>query len=204
MDLSPTYFVFGLAVILSYFSSTEASPLSGRSRKGENHSHSCPDQDLTSILGDRRHHLQHFTPDLLCSSQIPSATAPNENSTSHPAKKMVVIESNSVTRSGSSNQLPGCSDEDLAAVAFPLTSQVSPCQFHLTCQYDPERYPAVLYQAVRTKGSPDSSLCPGNSICKSVHQKIVVLRKTKVGSCPIWRFYEEKVVRSFRCQASEV
>ena len=158
----------------------------------------CPTQDPAELLGERRHHLQHFTPDLLCGSSKAVSSQANLAGNSLEGKS---ASPSPVSISGDSHaRIAGCSPAELEDLSMSDASTEA-CPFHLTCQYDPLRYPAVMYEAKRTS---QTSSCPVDSACLPVVKEVEVMRKESQSlnekSCPMWRLSLEYITTGFQCQ----
>ena len=148
----------------------------------------CPVQSPSAILGRRRHLLQHFTPNILCDS---SSDPDQSGSTSSEQTASNTVETNE-----HAHRLAGCSPVELSSLAFAQNSHPS-CDYHMTCQYDPTRYPAVLYEATRN-GQADG--CPLDQQCVPIEQTLDVLYKRRLGSCSYWLLSATKTITGYRCQ----
>lgn len=180
-------FVFALVVFsLTNFLQVESRPVKDPLHNSLNAK--CPVENPVTILGEKRRLLQHFTPDLMCASAEESQETMDD----------VLTKWNSNSNSPPAERLAGCSEAELASLSGNSPPDpASACQYHMTCQYDPFRFPAVLYEAAR---SQHSTWCPGDgAFCLPVYSKVVVLRKTTVDSCPSWRFELTNVATSFAC-----
>ena len=161
----------------------------------------CPSQNPAELLGQRRHHIQHFTPDLLCqSSTTPSSESSSITENSLEGSSSVSTHSQLALTGDLHALIPGCSQAELEDLSLSDASTAD-CPFHVTCQYDPLRYPAVMYEAKRTS---HMSSCPVNSVCLPVVKEMEVLRRESQmlngKSCQVWALSAEYITTGYQCQ----
>lgn len=147
---------------------------------------SCSLEDPALVLGKERNHVQHFTPSLLCSSGKPFRLEEDASFTQ------------GVKHSSSPIVFPGCRESELASLFFGWRSG-SRCDYRITCQYDPFRYPSILYEAQRADFSID--MCPDGKYCRPVTTHLTVLRRraNRFG-CEAWTHRLEEVTVRYLCQ----
>ena len=153
----------------------------------------CPVENPVSVLceaGIGRRHLQRFTPEnLFRTNESPDASF-SQPSTSN-------LEQSSLS---GAFPLQGCSQRVLASLTnhnLPVSKQTG-CEYKMACSFDPQRYPSVLYEAVRSQPHHDG--CPPDSQCLPVVRTVLLLRKREVNSCTRWGVVREDVIRKYRCQ----
>ena len=158
---------------------------------------------LMRVLGAGQNQIQHFTPDTLClqtrlsrSPPLPmfsevGSTTPYVVSQDGPSFSPSQAEESLIPRVAS------CTSEQLSSLIAEEPSENFPCAWRFTCQYDPNRFPATLYQAERTGNHVE---CPGEQRCRSVYRRLWLLRKRVVGNCPSWKRSLEKVTISYECR----
>ena len=161
----------------------------------------CPSQNPAELLGQRRHHIQHFTPDLLCQSSTTTSSESSSITENSLEGSSSVSTHSQMALSGDLHALiPGCSQAELEDLSLSDASTAD-CPFHVTCQYDPLRYPAVMYEAKRTS---HRSSCPVNSVCLPVVKEMDVLRRESLmlngKSCQVWALSAEYITTGYQCQ----
>ena len=149
--------------------------------------HGCPKilSNPAHLLGSQRYVLQRFTPNILCSS----------------FKKLQRL-TNSSKRA---EDFPGCSRDVLQALSLMDGDQTVRCSYRLTCQVDRQRYPPVLYQAVKTPPPSRTQECNAGRQCRPVVRKLLVLKRDVSAHawksrCPTWRRTDEFVITRYSCR----
>ena len=161
----------------------------------------CPEQNLTELLGASRHHLQHYTPNLLCQSPSPYEQFKSCSSVYNQDKNRNDQEVMSFQRQNAYRHIPGCSADDLRNLM--IQDYLSgPCPAEVMCSCDSYRYPAVLYRVRRTS---QANSCPDQELCQPIVRRISVLRRNlnKMSGCPEWTKRRERIITGYRCKPRE-
>lgn len=158
--------------------------------------------------------LQHFTPEPLCASSYEAETA--SANAAETAQLALLQRKRSSTDEIDLQTYPGCTTSDLHwLMANPSVSQ-STCQWNMQCQYDPQRFPQILYQAVlsQTDSKLKNVVCA--VICLPVRRTLYVVRPIHTAGgdpsvftqqtsgaygsdCPKWELKLETVTVAFDC-----
>eukprot|EP00117_Sycon_ciliatum_P026487 scpid61374/ scgid21731/ len=174
--------VFMMMLILPY--NIMATPLPG-----------CPqvsNRKLLRWLGSAgRRHLQHFTPMSLClrSNRERAAAALSASSSfsqQHQSAYGTAVSLEDWTENHSTrlDMVRGCTSPDLNQLMSITPDIGSRCSWNLECDYDADRFPAILYTAKKTFTSMvDIQRCD----CSRIRRNVFVLRRRRDNNgCLSW------------------
>ena len=78
--------------------------------------------------------------------------------------------------------VPGCSAADISQLMVQQPQPGSNCPWRIQCDYDPDRFPSLLYKAVQ----PNDNLWQVACACKPIQRVAWVLRRVSVNGCNVW------------------